>query len=131
MSSSAASLVETYTCPARRRSTGEASVRSPSPAVAPYTHTVLASSTRSTPPRRAASSTRAVPSTFSRTALAGSCATMLTSAAPARWKIACVPATASSSAAASNRSAARYRAAGLRHPLARSITTTSCPARAR
>ena len=95
--------------------------------VAPYTQTVLASSTRPHPDCRAASRTRAVPSTFSRTAHTGSAATSLTLDAPARWNTAAQSATAAPSPATSNRSTSQYVAPGLRHRGRTSMTRTSWP----
>ena len=61
---------------------------------AAYTHTVDARITRPASARRAASSTRTVPTVFSATLSTGVAKMSLTSAMAARWKMASVPRTA-------------------------------------
>ena len=63
-----------------------------------------ACTTRSMPARRAASSTRNVPSTFTSKLPPGSCTEPITDPAAARWMIARIPPSASSSASASRMS---------------------------
>ena len=96
-----------YTWPVPVVSSAASSLSGPSPGAEAYTQTVLANSTLPTWLRRAASQTRAVPTTLISMVPIGSAWASLTLDTAARWKMASVPLVARNRAARSVMSTSR------------------------